>query len=119
MPYQKADPSDPNVLVGVSLPGARDDLRRMAEVFVEEFAALGFDEKRILLLFRHPGYVAAHRAWRELGDVEIRRIARDCMAPWARLRVSVSEPALDDGRGAPRDLVPLGSRPRDRRPGGR
>jgi len=103
MPYQEPDPDDPHVLVGVSLPGGRDDLRRMAEVFVEEFAALGFEEERILRLFRNPHYAAAHRALRELGDAEIGRIVRECAAaPWGRLRVVVSEPAP-----AP-PLVPLG-----------
>ena len=103
MPYQEPDLDDPHVLVGVSLPGGRDDLRRMAEVFVEEFAALGFEEERILRLFRNPHYAAAHRALRELGDAEIGRIVRECAAaPWGRLRVVVSEPAP-----AP-PLVPLG-----------
>jgi hypothetical protein len=119
MPYQEADPSDPHVLVGVSLPGGRDDVRRMAEVLVEEFAALGFEEERILRLFRHPGYVAAHRAWSELGEAEITRIVRECAAPWARLRVVVSEPAGEPQPAIAADLVGLGSRARRRGPDGR
>ena len=118
MPYQEPDPSDPHVLVGVSLPGSRDDLRRMAEVFVEEFAALGFEEERILRLFRHPGYAAAHRAWNELGDAEIGRIVRECMALWGRFRVVVSEP-MDAREPAVSDLVRLRIGRDDRGPEGR
>ena len=124
MPHQEPDPQDPHVLVGVSLPGGRDDLRRMAEVFVEEFAAFGFEEERILRLFRHPGYAAAHRALRELGEAEIGRIVRDGMGPWGKLHVVVSEPAPGQpapGQPAPEpaDLVRLRTGPDGRGSRGR
>jgi hypothetical protein len=99
MPYRDPDPSDPNVLVGVSLPGNREGLREMAATFAEEFARLGFDEERLLKLFCRPDYAAAHRAYRVLGEHEIRRIIREAVGVWGQFRVVVREssPAPNQG----------------------
>jgi hypothetical protein len=87
MPWGEPDPADPNVLVGVELPGDAEDVRRMAWAFCEEYAALGFDEPRILGLFASPRYAGPHQALLALGEVEIRRIVRDCVAFFSRVRI--------------------------------
>ncbi len=44
MPYKDPDPKDPNMLVGVILPGDREAINEMAYVFAEEFARQGYDK---------------------------------------------------------------------------
>jgi hypothetical protein len=91
MPYGEPEPDDPHVLVGVALPGGREAAREAAAAFAEEFAAMGFDEERILALFRRPFYAGAHRALRALGEDELRRIVRESLAVWGRFRVVVRD----------------------------
>jgi hypothetical protein len=97
MPYGDPDPTDPNVLVGVSLPGDEEATREMAIAFAEEFAALGFDEEHLLNLFRHPHYAGAHRAYRLLGEEEIRRILKESLAVWGSYRVVVQDKEIGSG----------------------
>ena len=91
MPYHEPDPSDPNVLVGVSLPGDEETTRKMAIAFAEEFALLGFDQKRLLNVFRTPDYEGAHRAYLLLGEEEILRIIGEATKFFGRFRVVVHD----------------------------
>ncbi|HSF19687.1 MAG TPA: hypothetical protein VLK65_29470 [Vicinamibacteria bacterium] len=99
MPYQEPDPSDPNVLIGVSLPGDEETTREMAIAFAEEFAALGFDEGRLMSLFRRPNYAGAHRAYQLLGEEEIRRIVSEALRLWGGFRVVVRDASKSNGEG--------------------
>lgn len=107
MPYDEPHPEDPHELLGVSVPGDAESMREMAYTFAEEFAALGFDEERLLGIFRLPGYAGAHRAYRALGESEIQGIVRESLELWGRCRVVVRETASEDGPGG---LVQIGSR---------
>ena len=91
MPYGDPDPDDPHVLVGVSLPGDAGSVREMAAAFAEEFAAMGFDEDRILGLFRRPFYAGVHRALGILGEDGIRKIVRESVNVWGRRRLVVRD----------------------------
>lgn len=93
MPYDDPDPQDPMMLVGVALPAGRDSQVEMARVFAEEYARMGFDEDRILGLFRRPFYAGAHNALRELGEDTIRAIVRDTTRVWGRVRIVDRLPA--------------------------
>jgi len=108
MPYDEPAPHDPHELVGVSVPGGRESVREMAATFAEEFAARGFDEPRLLGLFRRPFYAGAHHAYRVLGEIEVRRIVREAVDFWGHFRVVVTEAP---GQGPVNDetLVRLGS----------
>jgi hypothetical protein len=97
MPYDDPDPTDPNVLVGVSLPGHEESTREMAIAFAEEFAALGFDGERLMNLFRRPHYAGAHRAYQLLGETEIERIIRESLAVWGNYRVTVRDKETSSG----------------------
>jgi hypothetical protein len=98
MPYHEPDPSDPNVLVGVSLPGDEETTREMAAAFAEEFALLGFDEERLMSLFRRPHYEGAHRAYLLLGEEEIRRMVIEATEFFGRFRVVVRDPSEPQAR---------------------
>lgn len=88
MPYDEPDATDPNMLVGVELPGTEESTRDMAYVFAEEFARLGFEKLRLMSLFKTPFYAGAHRAYLELGETEIEKIADECLAIWGRVKFS-------------------------------
>jgi hypothetical protein len=91
MPYQEPDPSDPQMLVGVVVPGGPDSLREMALVFAEEFARLGYSARQIVGLFEDPFYAGAHAALRALGRDAIRIIAEDAARAWPPIRIIDTE----------------------------
>jgi hypothetical protein len=87
VPYRDPDPSDPTVLVGVAVPAEPEAVRAMAWVFAEELARMGYDATGILGVFRTPFYAGAHRAWRALGEAEVKAIVDECVAVWRRSAV--------------------------------
>jgi hypothetical protein len=82
MPYGDPAPSDPNILVGVSLPADEGAVSEMAYVFAEEFARMGFDERQLLKVFKNPFYAGAHQAYCALGEQAVRRIIEECVGVW-------------------------------------
>ena len=62
-----------------------------AVAFVEEFLALGFDERRLLALFQRPFYAGAHQALKTLGEPEIRRIIQESLRVWGGYRIAVKD----------------------------
>jgi hypothetical protein len=89
--HKEAEPDDPTVLVGVSLPGDAESVREMAYAFAEEFASMGFDAARILALFRSPHYAGAHEAYERLGEHEVRRIIEECLGIYGAVRFVVRD----------------------------
>jgi hypothetical protein len=96
MPYDDPDPTDPNTLVGVVLPGSIESLRDMAYVFAEEFARLGYGRSQILTLFKTPHYTGAHGAYRALGEHETLSIIDECVNAWGGVRFSIREQNAED-----------------------
>ncbi len=89
---KEPEPEDPQMKVGVSTPADTDNLREMARTFTDEFTRLGYDEERLMHLFRTPFYVGPHGAYRALGEAEIRKIVADRAGVWGRVRVSTVDP---------------------------
>ncbi|MFQ5520014.1 MAG: hypothetical protein ACE5FK_01340 [Candidatus Methylomirabilia bacterium] len=96
MPYNDPDPADPTVLVGVVLPAEAAAFQEMAYVFAEEFARTGFDEARLMRLFRNPFYAGAHQVYRKLGEPAVREIVEECVRVWGRGRL-VAEGTTPEG----------------------
>ena len=88
MPYDEADETDPMLLMGVEIETGQDSLLETARVFAEEFARMGFDEEKLLGLFRNPFYAAAHRAWLVLGEETVGALVREGVGAWGRIRLS-------------------------------
>ena len=111
MPYDDPDPQDPNILVGVRVPGDPSALREMATAFAEEFAALGFDEADLMALFRRPFYAGAHQALRLLGEGAILEIVRESLSVWGLRRIVVRD-RPQDGGAEPPGLIRIATRTR-------
>ncbi len=107
------EPDDPMELVGVSLPADEESIKEMAYTFAEEFAQLGYGEQRLLKIFRSPSYAAAHQAWLALGEDEVQRIVKECVAVFGSVRFVVQVPDVtrpDDSPPARRLPEPTAGR---------
>ena len=93
---KEPEPEDPQMMVGVSTPADIDNLREMARAFADEFTRLGYDEERLMHLFRTPFYVGPHGAYRTLGEAAIRKIVAARTGVWGRVRVSTVVPEPTD-----------------------
>ncbi len=80
---------DPMELVCVELPADEEAMREMAYVFAEEFARVGFNEKRLLGLFKNRFYTGPHRVLRALGERAVEKIVAECVGIWGRLECGV------------------------------
>jgi hypothetical protein len=58
----------------------------MARGFAEEFAASGWDEERLLAMFRTPFYLGPHLALEQLGEARVREIVAEAVRPWTQWR---------------------------------
>ena len=72
MVEKEFEPDDPLMIAGVAFPG--DTQAAMAETFVDEFMRMGFDDERILSVFRTPHYAGAYRVLVERGEPFIRQL---------------------------------------------
>ncbi len=100
MPYGDPEPDDPQVLVGVSLPGDEKTTLEMAEAFADEFAQLGSSAEEILDMFQAPFYAGAHQAYTVLGELTIRRLIHESVEVWGRFRRVVRDAAPECPEGA-------------------
>ncbi len=94
MRRRTAGPADPMMRVGHAVPCEARDVEAMAEAFAEELAQIGFDEARVLRIFRHPFYGGPHLAWRVLGEERLREIVARAVGPWRAMRVRVEDQAV-------------------------
>ena len=100
MPYGDPEPDDPQVLVGVSLPGDEGTTLEMAEAFADEFAQLGSSAEEILAMFQAPFYAGAHQAYTALGEPAIRRLIDESVQVWGRFRRVVRDAVPEGPAGA-------------------
>lgn len=73
---------DPMELVGMVMPGGPGQLEQMAEAIVDEYARLGWDEKRMMALFVNPFFLATHRIYRLKGEAYVRELIQRIVARW-------------------------------------
>ena len=82
MPKDEYDPEDPHALVGVCVPVKDGEAAKeaFARGLVEEFVRLGFDEERLIAVFRTPFYAGGHAILAERGEAYVRGLAREAIA---------------------------------------
>lgn len=79
MPKDEFVDEDPLELVGMVMPGEAGQLERMAETIVEEYARMGWNERRLLTLFTNPMFMATHRIYAHKGETYVKSlIQRTC-----------------------------------------
>lgn len=98
MPHKETESDDPLELVGMVLAGEPGELELMAECIIEEYVRLGWDEKRLMTIFRSPMFLATHRIYRQKGEPWVRELIGQVLAKWggykfADIRVSDAPPA--------------------------
>jgi hypothetical protein len=82
MPHEEFVAEDPMEMVGMVLPGEPGQLEAMAECLVEEYVRLGWDEERLMVLFRNPMFLATHRIHRQKGEPYVRALIQQVRAKW-------------------------------------
>jgi hypothetical protein len=71
-------------LVGAPMPSQRGGLESMAELVVDEYVRAGFDEPRLLALFREPFFAMTHAVWRDKGDAWCVALVDRVCASWRK-----------------------------------
>ena len=82
MAVKDFEDEDPMELTGMVLPGEPGQLEAMAECFVEEYVRMGWDEQRLMTLFRHPMFLATHRIYRQKGEGYVRELIQRTCVKW-------------------------------------
>ena len=80
MPKDEFVDEDPLELVGMVLPGEERQLERMAEVIVEEYVRMGWDERRLMTLFVNPMFMATYRVYHQKGEQYVKELVRHTCA---------------------------------------
>jgi len=88
MPKDEFVAEDPLELVGMVLPGEAGQLERMAETIVEEYARMGWDERRLFTLFVNPMFMATHRIYQQKGEEYVKSLVHQTCA---RYRIPAAE----------------------------
>ncbi len=84
-PYE---PDDPMALVAVTLDADAAAEDEMARCLVEEYLREGWDERRLLALFRNPFYRALHVIYQARGEEGVRSLIAEVAATWGVWNVS-------------------------------
>ena len=98
MPHNDPDPTDPMTLHGVVVE--TDDssaMREMAVCFIDEYMRMGYEQDRLLHMFKIPKYAGPYMAFKALGEEAIVQLIGDSAAMWG-------------GRRAPNPLKMIDSR---------
>ena len=76
VPAKEYAEDDPFAFVGVEVEPeeGRDHLREMAVAFIDEFRRMGWDDERVLALFRNPFYRGPHSVLTARGEAYVRSL---------------------------------------------
>jgi len=95
MPTKPFEPDDPLALVGVAVPADADALDEMARCLVEEYLRDGWEEGRLLALFRSPFYRTPHLIYRARGEEYVRQLIEEVRGRWGTWQATVEEKEAD------------------------
>jgi hypothetical protein len=83
MPKDEFVAEDPMELVGMVMPGGPGQLEMMAECLVEEYIRMGWDEERLMTLFKNPMFAATFRVYRHKGEGYVRELIINMLRKWS------------------------------------
>ena len=81
---------DPMQLVGMVIPGEAGQLEMMAECIIEEYVRMGWDERRLMTIFRSSMFLATNRIYQIKGEAYVRDLIRRVCARWGSFSVNES-----------------------------
>jgi hypothetical protein len=84
MPKDEFDVEDPLELNAMAFVTHEDTTAEMAACFVEEFARMGFEPRRILSLFRDRRYVGPNMVMEKQGEAFVRDLIEEIFARWGK-----------------------------------
>lgn len=87
-PNKEFESEDPMQLVGMVIPGEAGQLELMAECIIEEYVRLGWDERRLMTIFRSSMFLATNRIYQIKGEAYVRDLIRRVCAKWGRFSVN-------------------------------
>jgi len=99
MPHNEPDPTDPMTLRGVAVE--TDDpsaMRKMAVCFIDEFMRMGYEQNRLLSMFKIPKYAGPYMAFKALGEDAIAQLIDDNVARWGGRRAPNPLKVIDPRR---------------------
>ncbi|MBI1870314.1 MAG: hypothetical protein HYS07_03870 [Chlamydiae bacterium] len=80
---KELDPEDPMEMVGVEFSlQSEAEVRDMALCYAEEFARDGWNEEKLLAMFRNPFYLGPHLVWRQKGDSFVLSVIQEAIRMW-------------------------------------
>ena len=82
MPIDEFCDEDPLELVGMVMPGEEGQLERMAETIVEEYARMGWDQKRLMTLFTNPMFMSTYRVYQLKGAGYVENLIQQTCAKY-------------------------------------
>ncbi len=94
------DPEDPMEMIGVELPGQSEaEVRDMVLCYAEEFARDGWNEEKLLAMFRNPFYLGPHLVWRQKGDSFVLSVIKEAIGIWQPIRHKASADSFFGEKG--------------------
>ena len=89
MPKDEFVDEDPLELVGMVMPGEAGQLECMAETIVEEYARMGWDERRLMTLFVNTMFLATNRIYQQKGEEYVRDLLHRTCAKYRFISTEV------------------------------
>jgi len=99
MPHDDPDPTDPMTLHGVAVE--TDDpsaMREMACCFIDEYMRMGYEQDRLLSIFKTSKYAGPHMAFQALGEAGIVQLIDEIAARWGGRRAANPLKVIDSRR---------------------
>lgn len=91
MVEKEFDPEDPMEIVGVELSGQSEaEVRDMALCYAEEFARDGWNEAKLLAMFKNLFYQGPHLVWLQKGDSFVLSVIQEAIRMWQPVRHKAS-----------------------------
>lgn len=89
MPSKECEPDDPVEMIGMQLSHQTEaQLHDMALCFAEEFVREGWDEERLLKMFKNPFYQGPYLVWKQKGDDFVRSVIEEAIHMWRPVKSS-------------------------------
>ena len=100
MTRKESEADDPIEMIGIQLSNQTEEqLRDMALCFAEEFVREGWDEEKLMKMFKSPFYQGPYMVWKQKGDEYVKSVIDDAVNMW-RPKISKRRDFLRSNEGS-------------------